>query len=48
MGVKKVIYLNSYAEHKGIPEDEGVSFLNQFGVETAKYQGKIENASLLT
>ena len=48
MGVKKVIYLNSYAEHKGIPEDEGVAFLQQFGVETTKYEGQIINASYLT
>lgn len=48
MGVEKVIYLNSYAEHKGIPKDEGVDFLQQFGVATEKYEGKISHASLLT
>ncbi len=48
MGVRKVVYLNSYAEYKGIASDEGIDFLNQFGVETEKYQGTIENASLLT
>ncbi len=45
MGVKKVIYLNSYAEHKGIPEDEGVDFLEQFGVETEKYTGSLDNVT---
>ena len=48
MGVKKVVYLNSYAEHKGIPNDEGIDFLEQFGVECAKFKGEIEHASLLT
>ncbi|MCB0495222.1 MAG: dCMP deaminase family protein [Cyclobacteriaceae bacterium] len=42
MGIKKVIYLKSYAEYKGIPSDEGVDFLNTFGVETEKYEGMIE------
>lgn len=48
MGVQKVIYLNSYAEHKGIPSDEGVDFLRQFGVSVEKYQGSIAHASELT
>ena len=36
-GIKKVIYLNSYAEYKGLPSDEGVDFLKQFGVEVVRY-----------
>ena len=36
-GIKKVWYKNSYAEYKGLPSDEGVDFLNRFGVETAKF-----------
>ena len=48
MGVKKVVYLNSYAEHKGIATDEGIDFLQQFGVEVAKYEGLIHHASSLT
>jgi dCMP deaminase len=48
MGVQKVVYLNSYAEHKGIENDEGIDFLEQFGVECEKYKGHIEHASLLT
>ena len=46
-GIKKVIYLNSYAEYKGIASDEGIDFLNRFGVETAKYSGYVENTSSL-
>lgn len=36
-GIKKVIYLNSYAEYKKIPSDEGVDFLKKFGVEVLRY-----------
>ncbi len=46
-GIKKVIYLNSYAEYKGIASDEGVDFLNRFGIETMKYSGSIENTSIM-
>jgi dCMP deaminase len=38
-GIKRVIYLHSYAEYKGIPTDEGVDFLRKFGVQVDKYQG---------
>lgn len=41
MGVKRVIFLNSYAEYKGIPNDEGVDFLQKFGVEVEKYTGNM-------
>lgn len=33
MKIKKVFYLNSYAQYKGIPSDEGVDFLRKFGIE---------------
>lgn len=36
-GIKKVIYLNSYAAFKGIGVDEGVEFLRKFGVEVVRY-----------
>lgn len=39
-GIRKVIYLNSYAEYKGIDTDEGVDFLTKFGVEVLKYSNK--------
>ena len=47
MGIQKVVYLNSYAEHKGIATDEGVDFLQRFGVETTRYEGKITTATRL-
>ncbi|MFN8415267.1 MAG: dCMP deaminase family protein [Cytophagaceae bacterium] len=36
-GVKKVVYLHSYAKYKGLPKDEGVEFLTKFGVEVEEY-----------
>lgn len=45
MGVKKVIYLNSYAEYKGIGTDEGVDFLRMFGVEVDRYAGELTNVT---
>jgi len=37
-GIKKVFYKASYAEYKGLPNDEGVDFLNRFGVEASKIE----------
>lgn len=37
MGIKKVFYLNSYALYKGLEVDEGLVFLEKFGVEIVKY-----------
>lgn len=45
MGISRVIYLNSYAAYKGIASDEGVDFLNKFGVECHKYEGILTNAT---
>lgn len=36
-GVKYVYYRHSYAEYKGLASDEGVDFLNRFGVSTQKF-----------
>ncbi|MFK7951980.1 MAG: cytidine/deoxycytidylate deaminase family protein [Ekhidna sp.] len=47
MKIAKVIYLKSYAEYKGIANDEGVDFLKRFGVEVEKYEGSLENVSEL-
>ena len=47
MGIVKVMYLNSYAEHKGIASDEGVDFLKKFGVETTRYAGHMPNLTNL-
>jgi dCMP deaminase len=38
VGIKKVIYLDSYAEYKKINSDEGLDFLRRFGVEVIKYE----------
>ncbi|MDH4058729.1 MAG: cytidine deaminase, partial [Cyclobacteriaceae bacterium] len=45
MGIVKVIYLNSYAEHKGLASDEGVDFLTKFGVGCEKYAGTLTNVT---
>ncbi len=37
MGIKKVYFLKSYAQYKGIPLDEGVDFLLKFGVQVQQY-----------
>ena len=47
MGIKRVIFLNSYAEYKGIAADEGVDFLLKFGVVVDHYQGKPANVTHL-
>lgn len=45
MRISRVIYLNSYAEHKGIPLDEGVEFLRKFGVQVDRYAGQLINVT---
>lgn len=42
-GIRRVIYLNSYAEFKGIPSDEGVDFLRKFGVQVERYESLLNN-----
>ncbi len=37
-GIKKVIYVESYAAYKGIDKEEGVDFLQEFGVVVEAYQ----------
>lgn len=37
-GIKKVLYLDSYAEYKQIEIEEGVEFLKRFGVEVIHYR----------
>src|ERR1700751_750403 len=44
VGIKKVLYLNSYAEMKGLTSEEGVDFLNKFGVEVTRYNSSLKNA----
>ena len=36
-GIKAVYYKDSYATYKGLPSDEGVDFLNKFGVICAMF-----------
>jgi dCMP deaminase len=38
VGIKKVLYLHSYAEMKGLPTEEGVDFLKKFGVDVIRYK----------
>lgn len=45
MGIVKVIYFNSYAEHKGLANDEGVDFLRKFGVTCEKHAGELTNVT---
>lgn len=40
-GIKRVIYLKSYADYKGLKSDEGVDFLVKFGIDVSKYTGTI-------
>ncbi|WP_339902829.1 dCMP deaminase family protein [uncultured Cyclobacterium sp.] len=47
MGISKVIFLNSYAEYKGIGVDEGLEFLKKFGVTVSKYGKVIKNQDIL-
>ncbi|HSH64874.1 MAG TPA: dCMP deaminase family protein [Bacteroidia bacterium] len=37
-GIRKVFYLHSYADFKGLKSDEGVDFLEKFGVEVVRYK----------
>lgn len=39
--IKKVIYLDSYADYKGLKIDEGVEFLKKFGVEVERYSSSL-------
>lgn len=41
-GIKRVYFKNSYAAYKGISSDEGVDFLNLFGVPTTRHIGELE------
>ena len=37
MKIKKVLFYKSYAQYKGIVNDEGVDFLRKFGVEVVQF-----------
>jgi dCMP deaminase len=40
-GIGKVFYKHSYAEYKGLAYDEGVDFLNRFGVDARKLSEEV-------
>ncbi len=40
MKVAKVIYLHSYAAYKGLPVDEGLAFLEKFGILVERYESR--------
>jgi dCMP deaminase len=37
-GIKKVIYVHSYAAYKGLDKEEGIEFLKEFGVDVQLYK----------
>lgn len=45
-GITKVYYQHSYAAYKGLPSDEGVDFLNRFGVQAFKFEPESDTVSL--
>lgn len=45
VGIEKVIYLKSYAAYKCLPIDEGLGFLERFGVKTQQYEGELQNVT---
>ena len=47
MGIKKVLYLRSYADYKGLSVDEGIEFLSKFGIQSEQYTGEIEDVTEL-
>ena len=42
-GIKRVVYLDSYAKFKGIDIEEGIDFLQRFGVEVVQYNRETTN-----
>ncbi|MEO9474738.1 MAG: dCMP deaminase family protein [Cyclobacteriaceae bacterium] len=44
-GITNVVFLKSYAQYKGITNDEGVDFLRRFGVTVTQYEGEIEHTT---
>lgn len=41
IGIKKVIYKDSYAEYKGIGIEEGVEFLKKFDIEVIRWKNAV-------
>ncbi|WPV00327.1 dCMP deaminase family protein [Mucilaginibacter sp. cycad4] len=42
-GITQVYYDKSYAEYKGLASDEGVDFLNRFGVKAEKFKKNLDS-----
>ena len=45
MGIKRVVYLKSYAAYKKLEKDEGVDFLLEFGMEVEAFEGHISTGT---
>lgn len=43
-GIKEVFFKDSYAAYKGLQNDEGVDFLNKFGVSCLKLEDEVISA----
>jgi dCMP deaminase len=41
VGIKKVVYLHSYAAYKGFAVEDGVEFLQRFGIIVEQYNGEL-------
>ena len=48
VGIRRVVYLHSYAAYKDIPTDEGLSLLGKFKVEVEKYPHSVADLSPLS
>ncbi|TAF67475.1 MAG: cytidine deaminase [Cytophagales bacterium] len=42
VGIKKVIYLQSYAEYKGLPTEEGIEFLKTYDIAVEHYTKNLD------
>ena len=47
MGIRHVIYLESYAAYKNLPKEEGIDFLTQFKVTVTRYTKPLVGAEAL-
>jgi len=45
VGISRVVYLNSYADFKAMETDEGVNFLQRFGIKVERYTKPLNNVT---
>ncbi len=45
VGIQKVVYGASYADYKGLEREEGIVFLEEFGIAVTKYKNNALNSS---